>query len=288
MSRTKKKEGAVRGKTTNRIINILLVLGCLTILFPLYMTVIIAFKKPSEMTNDVAGALAFPQKWSFENFAEAMRVTDFWHSLGNSLLITGVTVVLCILIHSLAGYLIGRKMKQRKIFKISYYYIVSGMFVPFAVLMMPLVKETAQLGIANRFGVIVLYVVFFMPMNVLLYSGYLTNIPLALEEAACVDGASTWKTYWKIVFPIMKPMHATVAILSIMWTWNDFLMPLILLSDRKYQTLQLSQYVFQGQFNTQYNLAFASYLLVLLPVLLVYVFCQKWIIAGVTNGAVKA
>lgn len=149
MSRTKKKEGAVRGKTTNRIINILLALGCLTVLFPLYMTVIIAFKKPSEMTNDVAGALAFPQKWSFENFAEAMRVTDFWHSLGNSLLITGVTVVLCILIHSLAGYLIGRKMKQRKIFKISYYYIVSGMFVPFAVLMMPLVKETAQLGIAN-------------------------------------------------------------------------------------------------------------------------------------------
>ena len=109
MSRTKKKEGAVRGKTTNRIINILLVLGCLTVLFPLYMTVIIAFKKPSEMTNDVAGALAFPQKWSFENFAEAMRVTDFWHSLGNSLLITGVTVELCILIHSLAGYLIGRK-----------------------------------------------------------------------------------------------------------------------------------------------------------------------------------
>ena len=109
MSRTKKKEGAVRGKTTNRIINILLALGCLTVLFPLYMTVIIAFKKPSEMTNDVAGALAFPQKWSFENFAEAMRVTDFWHSLGNSLLITGVTVVLCILIHSLAGYLIGRK-----------------------------------------------------------------------------------------------------------------------------------------------------------------------------------
>ena len=109
MSRTKKKEGAVRGKTTNRIINILLALGCLTVLFPLYMTVIIAFKKPSEMTNDVAGALAFPQKWSFENFAEAMRVTNFWHSLGNSLLITGVTVVLCILIHSLAGYLIGRK-----------------------------------------------------------------------------------------------------------------------------------------------------------------------------------
>lgn len=160
MSRTKKKKALFVVRLQTGLLIFYWHLAASTVLFPLYMTVIIAFKKPSEMTNDVAGALAFPQKWSFENFAEAMRVTDFWHSLGNSLLITGVTVVLCILIHSLAYYLIGRKMKQRKIFKISYYYIVSGMFVPFAVLMMPLVKETAQLGIANRFGVIVLYVVF--------------------------------------------------------------------------------------------------------------------------------
>ena len=267
MSRTKKKEGAVRGKTTNRIINILLVLGCLTVLFPLYMTVIIAFKKPSEMTNDVAGALAFPQKWSFENFAEAMRVTDFWHSLGNSLLITGVTVVLCILIHSLAGYLIGRKMKQRKIFKISYYYIVSGMFVPFAV--------------------IVLYVVFFMPMNILLYSGYLNNIPMALEEAACVDGAGVWQTYWKIIFPNMKPMHATVAVLTAMSTWNDVMTPLVIMSGTDQNTLPLAQLNFQTQFGTNYNLAFASYLLALLPILIFYIICQKQIINGVVNGAVK-
>ena len=89
-------------------ITILLIIGCLTVFFPLYMAVIIAFKQPSEMTNDIAGALAFPKTWSFANFAEAMKVTDFWHSLGNSLLLTIVTVILAILIHSLAGYAIGR------------------------------------------------------------------------------------------------------------------------------------------------------------------------------------
>lgn len=283
----KKSKGAVGGKTANVIINILLVIGCITVFFPLYMTVIIAFKKPSEMTNDVAGALAFPEKWNFDNFAEAMRVTDFWHSLGNSLLLTGVTVVICILLHSLAGYVIGRKMAKLKTFKAAYFYIVSGMFVPFAVLMMPLVKQTAQMGIANRVGVIVLYVVFFMPMNMMLYTGYLKNIPLALEEAACVDGATAWQTYWKIIFPNMKPMHATVAVLTAMSTWNDVMTPLVIMSGTDQNTLPLAQLNFQTQFGTNYNLAFASYLLALLPILIFYIICQKQIISGVVNGAVK-
>lgn len=287
MSKTNTKQGTVGGKTANRVINVLLVIGCLTVLFPLYMTIIIAFKQPSEMTNDVAGALAFPSAWSFANFSEAMRVTDFWHSLLNSFLLTGATVVICIFLHSLAGYLIGRKMAHRKFFKFSYYYVVSGMFVPFAVLMMPLVKQTAQLGIANRFGVIVLYVVFFLPMNVLLYSGYLVNIPTALEEAACVDGAGVWQTFWKIIFPNMKPMHATVAVLTAMSTWNDVMTPLVIMSGTDQNTLPLAQLNFQTQFGTNYNLAFASYLLALLPILIFYIVCQKQIINGVVNGAVK-
>ena len=102
-----------------------------------------------------------------------------------------------------------------------------------------------------------------------------------------IDGATPIQTFVLIMFPMLKPMTATVAILSVMWTWNDFLMPLVLLSDKSQQTLQLAQYIFQGQFNTQYNLAFASYLLVLLPVLIFYVICQKWIISGVVTGAVK-
>ncbi|HCO28252.1 MAG TPA: ABC transporter permease [Lachnospiraceae bacterium] len=275
------------GERVNWPITILLILGCITIFFPLYMAVIIAFKDPSEMTNDIMGALAFPQHWSFDNFAEAMRVTDFWNSLGNSLLITLVTVVIAILLHSMAGYAIGRSMAKSKAYNVAYLYIVSGMFVPFAILMMPLVKQTAQLGIANRFGVIVLYVVFFMPMNLLLYAGYLKNIPEALEEAAHIDGATTWKTYWTIIFPIMKPMHATVAVLTALGTWNDVMTPLVIMSGTGKNTLPLAQLNFQTQFGTNYNLAFASYLLALLPILIFYIVCQKHILNGVVNGAVK-
>ena len=249
---------------TNRVLTIVLILGTVTVFFPLYMAVIIAFKKPSEMTNDVAGALSFPKQWSFENFRQAMEVTDFWRSLGNSLLITLVTIVLAILIHSIAGYVIGRGMARRKSFRFIYLYIVSGMFVPFSILMMPLVKQTAHMGLGNRAGVIVLYLVFYMPMNVLLYSGYLKNIPEALEEAADIDGASTWTTYWRVVFPMMKPMSGTGQ-----------------------NTLPLAQLNFQTQFGTNYNLAFASYILALIPILIFYMICQKQILNGVANGAVK-
>lgn len=281
------KEKCKHTGKTNWPVTILLIMGCFTIFFPLYMAVIIAFKKPSEMTNDIMGALSFPSSWSFDNFAEAMRVTDFWNSLGNSLLITALTVIIAILVHSLAGYAIGRNMGNSKFYKFAYLYIVSGMFFPFAILMMPLVKQTSQMGIGNRAGVIILYVVFYMPMNLLLYSGYLKNIPLALEEAARVDGAGTWKTYWSIIFPVMKPMHATVAVLTALGTWNDVMTPLVIMSGTGKNTLPLAQLNFQTQFGTNYNLAFASYLLALIPILLFYLFCQKQILNGVVNGAVK-
>ena len=272
---------------TNWPVTIMLIVGLITVAFPMYLTIVIAFKQPSEMTNSISGILSLPKSWSFANFAEAMRVTDFWHSLGNSILITLATVLISIVIHSLIGYAIGRNKTHSKFYNFAYLYIVSGMFVPFAILMMPLVKQTAQLSIANWFGVIILYVVFYMPMNVLLYTGYLKNIPVALEEAARVDGASTWRTYWKIIFPIMKPMHATVAVLTALGTWNDVMTPLVIMSGSGKNTLPLAQLNFQTQFGTNYNLAFASYLLALLPILIFYIICQKQILNGVVNGAVK-
>lgn len=268
-------------------ITILLIIGLITVAFPLYMTIVIAFKQPSEMTNSISGILSLPKSWSFANFAEAMRVTDFWRSLFNSFLITVITVVISILIHSMIGYAVGRNKAKNKFYNFSYLYIVSGMFVPFAILMMPLVKQTAQMGIDNLVGVILCYVVFYMPMNVLLYSGYLVNIPIALEEAARVDGASTFRTYWSIIFPIMKPMHATVAVLTALGTWNDVMTPLVIMSGSGMNTLPLAQLTFQTQFGTNYNLAFASYLLALLPILIFYIICQKQILNGVVNGAVK-
>ncbi len=279
------KKTSTVGKS-NRTAMVLLILGLSTIIFPLYMTVVIAFKQPSEMTNSISGILSLPKVWSLDNFREAMRVTDFWNSLKNSLLISVLTVGLSILIHSLMGYTLGRN-KKSKFYNFVYLFIVSGMFVPFAILMMPLAKQTAEMGLANWFGVILLYVVFYMPMNVMLYSGYLTNIPLALEEAARVDGASTWRTYWAIIFPIMKPMHATVAVITALAVWNDVMTPLIIMAGSSENTLPLAQLNFQSQFGTNYNLAFASYLLSLIPILVFYVICQKQILNGVVNGAVK-
>lgn len=266
---------------------VLLILGLSTIAFPLYMTVVIAFKQPSEMTNSISGILSLPKSWSLDNFREAMEVTDFWHSLMNSLLITVVTVVLSLLIHSLMGYVLGRTKARSKGYNLVYLFIVSGMFVPFAILMMPLAKQTAEMHLANWFGVVILYVVFYMPMNIMLYSGYLVNIPMALEEAATVDGASTWRTYWSIIFPIMKPMHATVAIITALAVWNDVMTPLIIMAGSSENTLPLAQLNFQTQFGTNYNLAFASYLLSLVPILIFYLICQKQILDGVVNGAVK-
>ena len=272
---------------TNWVLTIVLFLGTLTVLFPLYMAINIAFKKPAEMTNDVAGALALPKTFSFENFSEAMRVTDFWHSLGNSLLITVSTIILAILVYSVVGYVFGRTISSKKGFKWAYLYVVSGMFVPFAILMMPLVKQTARMGLGNQLGVIILYLVFHMPMNVMLYASYMKNIPVGLEEAASVDGASTWQTFWKIIFPMMKPMHATVAVLTALGTWNDVMTPLVIMAGTGQNTLPIAQLNFQTQFGTNYNLAFASYVLSLIPILIFYIVCQKQIIGGVANGAIK-
>lgn len=274
-------------KKVNTPAMILLILGLSTIIFPLYLTVVIAFKQPSEMTNSISGILSLPKVWSLNNFREAMEITDFWHSLGNSLLITLLTVGLSIAIHSLMGYALGRNKAHSKFYSFVYLFIVSGMFVPFAILMMPIAKQTAEMGLANWFGVVLLYVVFYMPMNVLLYSGYLVNIPMALEEAAKVDGASTWRTYWTIIFPVMRPMHATVAVLTALAVWNDVMTPLIVMAGSAQNTLPLAQLNFQSQFGTNYNLAFASYLLSLIPILIFYIICQKQILNGVVNGAVK-
>ena len=168
-----------------------------------------------------------------------------------------------------------------------YYYFISAMFIPFQVVMLPLVVQANAFHLDNIYGITFLYIIFGLPMNIFLYTGAIKAIPEALDEAAMIDGANPIQTFSRIIFPVLKPTTATVAILSFMWTWNDFNMPLVLLSDESQQTLQLAQYVFKTQFSVDYNLAFASYLLVLAPVLIVYIFCQKWIMNGVVAGAVK-
>jgi raffinose/stachyose/melibiose transport system permease protein len=262
---------------------VLMVIGIFVILGPLYMAIVIALKSPNEMTN----VLSLPSHIQWSNFTKAWSMTDYPRMFLNTLFITVVNIIFTIVTNSMAAYAITRQRQKNKFFNVLYYYFISAMFIPFNVIMLPLVKQINTFHMDNVIGITFLYIVFGLPMNTFLYAGFIKQIPTALEEAAIMDGATPFQVFFKVIFPLMKPMHATVAILSFMWTWNDFLMPLVLLSNPSQQTLQLSQYVFQGQFSTNYNLAFASYMLVLAPVLIMYIFFQKYIISGVVSGAIK-
>ncbi|MFA9463605.1 MAG: carbohydrate ABC transporter permease [Velocimicrobium sp.] len=274
----------IRKEKFNIPLTILLLIGILvTILLPLYMAVMIAIKAPSDMNN----VLAFPKQIRLMNFVDAWKMTDYPRKFFNTAFITTINITFTLVTNSFVAYAITRNRKKSKFFGIMYYYFLSAMFIPFSVIMLPLVVQANAFHLDNVFGITFLYIIFGLPMNTFLYCGAIKSIPEALDEAAMIDGAKPFQTFWYVIFPVLKPMTATVAILSFMWTWNDFTMPLVLLSDSNQQTLQLAQYVFKKQFSIDYNLAFASYLLVLLPVLIVYIFCQKWIMNGVVSGAVK-
>ncbi len=271
------------GKVSWTVTILLVLFAILFIVGPLYITVVIALKEPSDMIN----VMALPKKIIWKNFFDAWRMTDYPRKFLNTLFITIGNLGFTLITNSLAAYAITRNRERSKFFNMLYFYFLSAMFIPFNVLMLPLVKQAYAFGIDNIVGITFLYIIFGLPMNTFLYSGYIKSIPIELEEASTIDGATPFQIYTQVIFPLLKPISGTVAILSFMWTWNDFLMPLIILSKPNQQTLQLSQYVFQGQFSVQYNLAFASYLLVLLPILVLYILFQKWIVAGIVSGAVK-
>ena len=259
------KQNTVKVKERyNWPVTILLIIGIvLVILLPLYMALMIAIKDPTDMNN----ILALPKKIRLQNFADAWVMTNFPRKFLNTAFITVVNLVFTLITNSFAAYAITRNRKKSKFFSLMYYYFISAMFIPFQVIMLPLVVQANAFHLDNIFGITFLYIIFGLPMNTFLYTGAVKAIPEALDEAAMIDGANPIQIFSRIIFPVLKPTTATVAILSFMWTWNDFTMPLVLLSDESQQTLQLAQYVFKKQFSVDYNLAFASYLLVLFVIL---------------------
>ena len=268
---------------TNWWATALVLLGSLVIIIPLYMAFVVSLKNPQQLAESI---LAVPDTFHFSNYLEAIKTTNYFQALKNSTYITVPTVAMVLVINSMVSYAIARNM-DKKYFKFLYYYFISAMFIPFPVIMLPLVKEMAMFSLDNLNGLIVLYIVYALPLNVFIYVGYIKTIPKSIEEAAIIDGANVWQIFWRVIFPVLKPINATIAILTALKAWNDFLLPLLMISDRSSMTLPLVQHVFQSQFSTDYSLAFASYLLALLPMLLVYVIAQKKIISGVMRGSVK-
>jgi raffinose/stachyose/melibiose transport system permease protein len=261
----------------------LLIVLALTIAIPLYFAVVTALK-----TTDQLGGTGFglPTEVRWSNFSDAWRLTNFPTTALNSAIITVGAVVLTLFTNSLVAYAIARNMSRRA-FRLMYYYFVSALFVPFPIIMLPVAKQTALLQLDNRVGLVLLYVVYGLAFNIFIFTAYIRSLPSELEEAAVVDGARTWTVFWKVIFPLLGPMNATVGILTCLWAWNDFLLPLVILSDPDSATLPLVQYIFQNQFQTNYPTAFASYLMAMAPLLIVYVISQRWVISGVTRGAVK-
>lgn len=270
-------------KKKNWLVTSLLILGTLLVFFPLYLTINIALKTPQEMSEPL---LSLPNEWRFKNFLDAIELTNFFSAFSNSFIVTFFVVLFTVLSNSLVSYAIARNMHNR-FYRMLFYYFVSAMFVPFPIIMLPLVRQTALWNMDNLVGLIFLYIVFQLSFNVFIYVGYIKSIPVELEEAAIMDGASSWGVFWKVIFPLLAPMNATVSILTALYAWNDFMLPLVILTDPSDATLPLVQYIFQSEFSTNYNLAFASYLLALLPMIVVYLIAQRWIISGVTRGAIK-
>ncbi|MFD3444743.1 carbohydrate ABC transporter permease [Microbacteriaceae bacterium 4G12] len=263
---------------------ILLILASLTVLIPLYFAIAMSLKTAAEAASGTG--LTWPWPMQFGNFAEAWTLTDFPRAFIISLLISVVSVAGAIVLSSLASYAIARNWDHRG-FRYSYFYLLAAMFIPFPVIALPQIKLTAAVNLDNPLGVALLHIMFQLSFSVLLYSAFLRSIPHELEESARIDGASTWQVFWKLIFPLLAPMNATVGIFAFLASWNDFMMPSLITADSRLQTLPVVQNIFQQQFNTEYNVAFASYLMAMAPTILVYIFAQRWVLSGVTRGAIK-
>ncbi len=266
------------------LIYLALGIGCIIILYPTYLTVITAFKTPAETAQSF---FSLPKSLSLDNFIEVIRKNNFFVYVKNSFMITGLSILGLVVIAPMAAYAIARNFRM-KYYRFLFFYITMGLFVPFQVIMLPISKQMANLQLLNQGGLILLYLTYGLLQSVFLFVGYIRTVPVDVEEAAFIDGCNQYSAYYRIVFPMLKPMNATIVIMNGVWIWNDFLLPLIILnrSDR-YWTIQLFQFNFQSQYFSNFNLAFASFLLSSLPIIVIYVFMQKYIISGLTQGAVK-
>ncbi len=278
------RRGRVGQEKTNWTATILLIVCSLTVLVPLYVTVTMAFKTTQQSTD--LNAFSLPNPWSVNGFVEAWNLTNFPRAFLVSLVVTIIAVAGAILVSSMAAYAIVRNW-DRKIFRYSFFYLLAAMFIPFPVVALPQVQLTGILGLDNYVGVAILHIVFGLAFNTLLFTTFLRSVPYELEESMRIDGATTWQTFWGLIFPLLSPMAATVGIFAFLGSWNDFMMPSLIISQPEWQTIPVVNNIFQTQFSNNYNVSFASYLMAMAPAIIVYLFAQRWVMSGLTQGAIK-
>ena len=283
-----KKIGGTKRKVQNVIAMAVLIVIFIAYMFPFLMVLIDSLKQKRDIIKSPFSWLFTIKGLSFDNFVNAFNQMDFLNAFKNSLIVTVSATVLVTILGTMLAYYIVRH--NNKISKITFALMVASMIIPFQAIMIPLVSiYGGTLNILNhRITLIFMHTGFSMAMSVFMFHGFIKgNVPIALEEAAYIDGCTHIQTFFKIVFPLLKPTISTMVILNAMSFWKDFLLPSLVLTDKKLLTLPLSTYSFYGTYSADYGTIMAGLLLCVIPIMILYVVLQKQIIGGVVAGAVK-
>lgn len=271
-----------REKWVKRICFVIAVFIALIYIFPIYVLVINSFKDLKSIYTDITG---LPSSFSLANYMDAFGRLDYIRSFLNSLLITGCGTFCIVFFSSMSAWVLARS--RTRLANVIFMVFAGSMIIPFQCVMLPLVTEMGKLNMLNRHGLVFMNTGFASGFAIMLFHGFIKNVPVELEEAAAIDGCPRARCFFVIVMPLMKSIYVTVAILNVMTLWNDYLLPSLTINKGGMQTLPLKTYLFFGQFAKRWDLGTAGLVMVMIPIVIFYILCQKQIIKGVTEGAMK-
>lgn len=271
------------GKMSRRFIIILLAMFAVVCLFPIYMAFLNSFKTKAELFGNI---LAFPKEFNFENYVRSYEKMNYLRSFLNTAMIAVFGVTGITILSALAGWALCRT--KTRLSKFIFSLFVFSMLIPFHSIMMPLYRVAQVLHVDNsKLGLGMIYIGLGVGMAVFMYHGFVKGIPYDIEEASYIDGCTKIQVFFKIVFPMLGNITATVSIMNLLWIWNDFLLPLIMLSSSKNYTLLLSTNMLFGQYSSDWPAILSALVMAVLPVIVIYVMLQKQIIKGAVDSAVK-
>ena len=262
---------------------IAILLGLL-FLAPFYLMLINSVKGLGEILVDAA---SWPKEYIWANYSKVWEIIDFPKVLLNSFMITAVSVIGIVFVSSMAAYRLVRRPTLLN--KILFTLLIAAMIIPFQSIMLQLVRVAALLELRGKFiGIIAAYLGFGMPLSVFLFHGFIKSVPKELEESATVDGCNPYGVYFRIVFPLLRPIAVTVIILNALWIWNDYLLPVLVIGANKdLTTIPLAITRFFGQYTKQWDMALAGLTIATVPIVTFFLFLQKHIVEGITAGSIK-
>ncbi|MCI7113455.1 MAG: carbohydrate ABC transporter permease [Lachnospiraceae bacterium] len=279
------------GGTKKKVVGIVgfIVIAALFVLYmvPFFVVILNSFKQKRDIITNPLSFIA-EKGYTLENYVRAFEKMDFLKAFGNSLFVTCLSTLLVVIIASMTAYYFSRANNWFS--KIFFALMIAAMIIPFQAIMIPLVSiYGANLNLLNnKLTLVFMHTGFAMSMSVFIYQGFIkSGIPASLEEAAYLDGCTKVQTFFKVVFPLLKPTTATLVILNVLAFWNDYLLPSLVLGKKELYTLPLSTYVFYGTYSANYGVIMAALVLTVAPIVILYLFLQKQIIDGVVAGAVK-